>query len=94
MATRFRSDAQKFTHDNYNAAVTAAKKTLPAGCTSLLIDNTDGSISVLVSFDGGTKYKTIIALARLSLDVDGLQSYYIKSASGTPAVECLYGSEA
>ncbi len=94
MATRIRSDAQKFTHDNYALTTVAATKTLPKGCTSILIDNIDSAISCLVSFDGGVNFKTVKAGNQLSLDCDGLVSYQIKSASSTPSVECLYSSEA
>jgi hypothetical protein len=94
MATRTRSDAQKFTHDNYALTTSDQTRTLPSNCTSLLIDNVDSSISVLVSFDAGATHKTLKAGAALSLDCDGLKSYAIKSASATPSVECLYGSEA
>ena len=98
MATEIRTAVNKIAHDNYNAAVTAATKTLPAGPVqnsgvSILIHNTDASIAILVSFDGGTNWKTIPAGSSLPLDVSHLPSYQVKSASGTPAVECLYGYE-
>lgn len=94
MATRVRADAQKFTHDNYTAATSPATKALPAGCTGVLIDNMDAAISLLVSFDGGTTYKTIKAGNHLSVDCDGLLNYLSKSASSTVSTECLYTSEA
>lgn len=93
MATRTRSDVQKLTHDNYATAVGAVTKSLPSNTTSIFIENMDASISVLVSFDGGTLFKVVKAGSAISADVDNIQSYRIKSASGTPNVECLYGSE-
>ena len=98
MATEIRTAVNKIAHDNYNAAVTAATKTLPAGsvtnaCVSLLIHNTDTSINISVSFDAGTTWKIIPAGSSLALEVSHLPSYQVKSASGTPAVECLYGYE-
>lgn len=94
MSQRMRSDAQKFTHDNRALSTTAATVTLPKACTSILIDNVDAAISDLVSFDGGTNFKTVKAGSQLSVDCDSLVSFQIKSASGTPNVEMLYASEA
>lgn len=92
MATRTRADAQKFTHSNFATATSPATKTLPANTTSILISNVDDTISVQVSLDGSS-YLTIKAGMSLSADCDNLASYKIKSASGTPNVECVYGSE-
>lgn len=94
MATRTRSDAQKFTHDNFSASTTVSARTLPAKTNFILVDNLDTSISLLVSLDGGTNFKTVKAGGNLSVDGDNINSLNIKSASGTPSVECLYGSEA
>ena len=94
MATRMRFDAQKFTHDNFLASTTASSRTLPAKTNFVLVDNLDASISILVSLDAGLNFKTVKAGNSLSVDCDSLASLYIKSASGTPSVECLYGSEA
>ena len=94
MSTRMRADAQKFTHDNFALSTTAQTRTLPKACTSILIDNVDTTISVLVSFDAGATFKTVKAGTVLALDIDSLVNYQIKSALGTPSVECLYGSEA
>lgn len=94
MSTRIRFNAEKFTHDNYATSTTPATRTLPAACTALLVDNVDATISISVSFDAGATYKSIPAGSHLSVDVDGMLSYVVKSASGTPSVECLYASEA
>lgn len=94
MSTRTRADAQTFTHDNYSTSGTPATKTLPAHTSSILIVNTDGTDSVLVSFDGGTTYLTITHGNSLSLECDGVVSYKVKSSANTPAAQCLYGSEA
>lgn len=96
MSQRIRADAQKLTHDNYNAAVTPATKTLPNHTNFILIQNMDATNNVLVSFDAGATFKTIGPSKALSVDIDGsspIQSYVVKSSAATPAVECLYGSE-
>lgn len=94
MATRFRSDAQKFTHSNFATSTGGATKTLPSNCTSILIKNVDTSISVSVCLEaGGSTFFTVKAGEALSVDCDNLASYQIKSASSTPNVECIYGSE-
>ncbi len=89
-----RADAQLFTHDNYSLSTAPATKTLPYSCTSILIENMDAAISALISFDAGATYKTLKAGHTFAMDVDGLKSYIIKSASATPSVEALYASEA
>lgn len=93
MSERIRSDAQKFTHDNYAAVTAPATKTLPAACTALLIDNVDASATVSISFDGGVKYKAIKPSTSLSVDVDSIKSYMVKSSAASSNVECLYASE-
>lgn len=96
MSQRIRADAQKLTHDNYSAAVGPATKTLPAKTNFLLIENMDSTDSVKVSFDAGITFKDIGPGKALSLDIDGsspIKSYVVKSSAGTPAVQCLYGSE-
>lgn len=106
MSSRNRTDVQLMIHDNYNAVVSpGATKTSgnrpehtatnpkPYLINSLYIENMDSSIDVYVSFDKGTKWKTIKAGTYLSLQTDSFTSYMIKSASGTPAIEALYGVE-
>ena len=101
MATRTRSDCQKFIHDNYNAVVspggTKTAGTRPDSSAylinSLYVENMDLSIDIYLSFDGGTKWKTVKAGTWFSIQCDSLASYMVKSASGTPAVECVYGVE-
>lgn len=96
MSTRIRANVSKYTHDNYATSGTPATKTPPVGTNTIMIENMDSSISVLVSFDAGVTFKTIKAGAALSIDIDIMRNSYtysIKSASGTPSVECLYGSE-
>lgn len=88
------SPVGSISHDNYALSVTAATKTLPASCVTVLIQNMDAGINALVSFDGGSTFKTISPGATLTLEVaPSLRTYKIKSASGTPNVECLYGVE-
>jgi hypothetical protein len=94
MATKIAACAQAFSHDNFTATGTASARTLPARTNFLLVDNLDTAISILVSLDGGTTFKTVKAGASLSLDCDGLRSLYIKSASGSVSTECVYGYEA
>ena len=96
MSTRVVASAQKFIHDNYTAVVApGATKTAGAGFTInfLYVDNMDTSIDVYISFDAGVSYKTIKAGTYFSIECDGLPSYKIWSASGTPAVEAVYGVE-
>lgn len=93
MATEVVSDAEKITHDNYSAAVGAVTKTLPAKCSAIFIENMDATDSVLVSFDGGTLFKTITAGKNLSIDVAFILSYVVKASANTPAVQALYASE-
>lgn len=94
MSTRVRADAQLLTHSNPSLTGTAQTVTLPSNTTSLMITNLDASINILVSFDAGATYYTLQATQSLSLDVDRLVSFKIKSASGTPACNCLFASEA
>ena len=94
MSTRTRADAQKFTHDNYSTTTSPATKTLPAHTSSVLIVNTDGTDSLLVSFDASVTFITITHGNSLSVDCDGIVSYTVKSSANTPAAQCLYGSEA
>ena len=101
MASRNRTDVQKVIHDNFNAVVGGATKTSgtrpdgsgPYLINSFYIENMDDTINISVSFDGGTKWKTVKAGTYLSLQVDSFTSYVIKSASGTPAVETMLGVE-
>jgi len=95
MSTRNRADAQFITHENYTAAVGAVTKTFTKTTNFILIENMDASIDISVSFDAGATFKTIKAGRSLSLDIDGnnILSYDVKSASGTPSVEALYGQE-
>lgn len=91
-----RADAQKLTHDNYNAPGVAVTKTFPAKTNFFLVENMDSTNSVLVSFDAGVTFKTIGPGKSLSVDIDGsspITSYQVKSSAGTPATQCLYGSE-
>lgn len=93
MSTRVRADAQLFKNDNITTATTAATITLPSHTSSIMVLNTDGSINILVSFDG-TNYCTLVPGASISVDCDSLKTYKIKSASGTPLANCIYGYEA
>lgn len=93
MPTQIQAAAGTITHDNFTAASTASSRTLPKKCNFVLIHNMDSAINVLASFDGGNNYKTIIPGTALSVDTANLPSLFIKSASGSPSVECLYGSE-
>ena len=95
MSTRIRSCAQTITHDNFATTTVAATKSLPDQSTSIFIENMDNTNNLLVSFDGGSNFKTILPLKSLSLDLDfsGSRTYKIKSSAGTPNAECLYASE-
>lgn len=100
MATRIVSNAGKFIHDNYSAAVTPASKNAgldalnePYLINFLYIENMDLNIDIYVSFDGGSKWKTVKAGTFLSISSDRLLSYQVKAASGTPSVEAVYGVE-
>lgn len=93
MSARQRSDVQLVTHDNYGTTTTAATKTLPHGVSAVLIENMDSTDNLLVSFDNGATFKTIAPGKALSIDVDNLVSYKIKSSANTPLAQCLYGSE-
>ena len=93
MAQLTKSCAQLLTHDNYSVTTSPDTKTLPFRSNFLFIENMDSVNSLLVSFDSGTTFKTILANRSLSVDMDSIASYQIKSSAGTPLVECLYGSE-
>lgn len=93
MATEIVADAEKITHDNYNAAVGPVTKSLPARCSAVFIDNRDATDSVQVSFDGGVLFKDIGPGKALSMDVAFIASYVVKASANTPAVQCLYASE-
>lgn len=93
MSISIKADARTLEHDNFATSTSDATKTPTVPANFILIENMDAVISVLVSFDGGTTYKTVKAGSVLSMDVDNLKTYVIKSASGTPNVEALYGSE-
>lgn len=95
MSTRIKSCANVVTHDNYATAVGVVTKTLPSQCTGIFIENMDNTDNVLVSFDGGTHFKTILPLKSLSIDVDfsGAPTYKVKSSANTPNAQCLYTSE-
>lgn len=88
------SPVGQIVHANYSATTTPALKSLTALCVTLLIRNTDATISISVSFDGGTTYFSIPAEQTLALEVaPNLRSYYVQSASGTVAVQTLMGVE-
>jgi hypothetical protein len=97
MASLIKANAQKLTHDNFATSTTASTRTLPDKTHFILISNPDASIALKVSFDGGTTFFTIPAGQSLSLDVDNFSnrntSLKVKSASGTPNCEIIYGSE-
>ena len=69
------------------------EKTLPSQCTSLVIQNMDNTDNLEVSFDDGLLFKSILPLESLSIDVDNLASYKVKSSANTPNAEALYISE-
>lgn len=93
MATSINGAVNKIQHDNYTATTTAAEKTPTNPFNFLLIRNTDSTNSVLVSFDGDVTYFTIPPGSTLSLEVNRMKSYHVKSSASTIAVQCLYGSE-
>lgn len=93
--TEVRAAAQKFSVTNPSLTTTGAAQTLPAKTNYMLVSNIDAAINVLISFDNVT-YFTIKPGASLSIegaDISARQSVYLKSASGTPTCEVLYGAE-
>lgn len=93
MSTLTKAACGSLVHDNYNVTGTASIKTMTGDTNFLLIYNTDATTSILVSFDAGVTFFTIPAGASLSVDVNKLLTYSIKSSSGTIAVQALYGKE-
>lgn len=94
MAAANKAAAEAFSHDNFSASTTPSARTLPAHTNFVLVDNMDTSISILVSLDGGTNFKTVRPGQSLNVDGDNIRQLSIKSASGSVSVECLYGYEA
>lgn len=93
MPTAVTAAANTVEHDNYATSTSAATKTPATPANYLLIENMDATDNVLVSFDGGSTFKTIKPNSSLRIDVDKLKSYDVKSSANTPAVEALYGFE-
>jgi hypothetical protein len=93
MATRVVSHIQKAIHDNFSVTVSQTR-TPSSPFNSLILENMDSSIDIAISFDGGTKWKTIKAGRIFSIDVDTFTKYDIKSLGGAVAVEAIYGVEA
>ena len=91
MATRTRSDVNLIQHDNYSVGTGAVIKTPITPANFIFVRNLDTTNSLLISFDSGANFFSIVAGAVLSFDVDGLINYTIKSSAGTVATECLYG---
>lgn len=97
MSTRMRADAQVFSITNPSLTTTGASQasTIPDKCNYILISNIDTAINALVSFNDVT-YLTIKPGASLSIDCDNFKArnlLYLKSASGTPTIEVMYGAE-
>lgn len=92
MSTEIRADSALLTHDNFSPTTIASTKTLPFRTNFILVENMDSTNNVLVSFDGGVNFKTVGPGKALSIDVDNLLSYQVKSSAATPSTECLYGS--
>lgn len=97
MSQRMRADAQVFSITNPSLTTTAASQasSIPANCNFILISNIDTAINALMSFDNVT-YLTIKPGASISIDCDNFKArnlLYLKSASGTPTIEVMYGAE-
>lgn len=77
-------------HYNGTATTTAAEITFPTTSREVLIQNTATSAAddLLVSFDGGTTFKTLKRLAAISVGVK-LNSIWVKSSVGTVAYEAV-----
>ena len=74
-------------HWNGNAVVTPATVTFSGTAQSILVENI-GNASIQVSFDGGTKWKTILRSQSMSLDA-AHSSIDIKSVAGSVGYEIL-----
>ena len=94
MATEVRGAANKIEHSNRTDGTGAVTVTPSSPANFILITNTHGTQSVLVSFDAGTTFFTIKAGVTLSLDVSRLKSYQIKGSAAGTTSEALHGLEA
>jgi hypothetical protein len=99
MSIRVVGNVQQFSHYNFTATTVAADifSHIPVRTNTIIIDNTDATNSILISFDAGTNWKTIAAGSNIQLECDNYcnrhTSLQIKSSASTVAVECLFGSE-
>jgi len=75
-------------HLNGSVGTGGATLTFAAQSVSILVHNVSGGINLLVSFDGGTNFKTVNAGAVLAIDVK-LSSIRVKSSAGTANYEIL-----
>jgi hypothetical protein len=94
MAHRMRADAGTIVHDNYICTASYVEKTFANKANFILIQNTDATNTVNVSFDAGVTDFQIVAGASLSLDVDNLQSIHLKGSASGEVLHILVGSEA
>jgi len=77
-------------HANGNATTTPAEITFAGPSRSISIQNTATSAAndLLVSFDGGSTYKTLKRLAAIGIVVR-VGSIWVKSSAGSVAYEAL-----
>lgn len=75
-------------HFNDTATTTPAAVDLGTGVVYLHIENLDDTNDLLVSFDGGSNYKTIGETKSLSIDVSA-RTIFVKSSAGSVSYEIL-----
>lgn len=97
MATRIRSDIQVLSHLNGTATTSMSSAlTVPTSCTSGVIQNTDGTNNLLVTFDS-TLFWTVYPRSSLAFDVDNFSNrgntLKVKSSASTVTYEILFGAE-
>ena len=79
-------------HDNHSPGATFTIRQLVQPSTVLLIRNVDGNDSIQISFDGTNGF-TLGPGEAMVFKFKGLNDYYTKKVSGSPAVEVLLGGD-
>lgn len=75
-------------HFNGSATTTAAPVDVGTGVAAIVIENMDATNNLLVSFDGGTTFKTVKPGIILTVDVS-TRNLVVKSSAGTVNYEIL-----
>jgi len=86
----------KFPNQTLSTSAATYRRTTPtvnnAEITAIWIQNNDVSISISLSEDGGSNYRTILPMASIAFFADTITNFLVKSASGTPACDIYFST--